>query len=372
MLKRTLRGLAPPCLALCLLLVLPARASAWSKPGHRMIAEIARWRLRQLKATNAIARVDAILRARLGEPMLMRPRAWSTAVVWPDEVRASEEYCYADNTHFASIPLGPDAGPDKFDAATQCRPNAVGVSEPGSRCKPTVGIPEGVCSVGGLEHFTAVLEDGGSSRKARLEAVSFILHLVGDMHQPLHNSEDEDFRNHTGKLGDRGGNFQFVCYFNEAVCTSPDENSCFKHDLRPGVKVTACTDVFGKERANKKLHATWDNYLIQSEMEVNPRRRNEAAYVRDLLKSLPKNPKAAFYADAEGGTFADWAEESHELAQRHAYLKNPRRKKSPADNEFYDFYFVSRQYQAENIKVVDRQLIRGGLRLAAHLKKIFP
>jgi hypothetical protein len=373
--KKYVRLLAHLCLAACLVSLLPARASAWSAPGHRMVVQIARWRLQQLKAANALKRIDAILNAKLDRPMAERPRTWEKAAVWPDDVRGSDEYCYADNMHFVSIPLGPDAGPDEYDPATQCRPNVVGVHDKEARCTPTVKVDEGVCSVGGVEHFRSVLTTTGSS-KARLEALSFVFHLVGDMHQPLHNSEDRAFHNYKGETGDRGGNYKFVCYFNEAVCTSPKQDSCYKYDLDPKTKHTACVDVFKEgakvSRSNKQLHATWDKYMIQSEMALNPGRGDEVAYVKALTDSLPKNPNSAFYAEAVAGSPADWAAESHELAQAHAYPQGPFRKKSAADKKVYDFYYISPAYQAENIKVVDRQLIRAGLRLAAYLNRIYP
>jgi hypothetical protein len=373
--KKFVRPLAPLCLAACLVTLLPARAAAWSAPGHRMVVQIARWRLQQLNAARALQQVDKILKAKFTEPMQARPRTWEDAARWPDDVRGSGEYCYTDQMHFVSIPLGPDDGPDRYDPAAQCRPNVAGVFDEETRCTPTVQVDEGVCSVGGVEHFRRVLTTT-ASRKARLEALSFIFHFVGDMHQPLHNSEDEDFRNYKGETGDRGGNYKFVCYFNEAVCTSPQEDSCYRHDLDPQTNFTACVDVFRNgnkvSRSNKQLHAAWDKYLIQSEMGLNQKRPDEAAYVRDLIASLPKKANAPFYAEAEAGAPADWAEEAHQLAQAHAYPKDSFRKRSPADKKFYDFHFVSQEYQAEKIEVVDRQLVRAGLRLAAYLRQIYP
>ena len=46
------------------------------------------------------------------------------------------------------------------------------------------------------------------SKKARLEALSFIVHFMGDLHQPLHTSEDKEFSNHLAGKGDRGGNYR--------------------------------------------------------------------------------------------------------------------------------------------------------------------
>lgn len=59
-----------------------------------------------------------------------------------------------------------------------------------------------------------MLSDQESSERARAVALSWVVHLVGDLHQPLHNSElyDERFPN-----GDRGGNLYQVVLGQEAL-----------------------------------------------------------------------------------------------------------------------------------------------------------
>lgn len=70
----------------------------------------------------------------------------------------------------------PPGTPAAYDAARDC--------------------PRGDCVVAAIERFEVVLRDRSAPPRERLEALKFIVHLVADVHQPLHCADD----------GDRGGN----------------------------------------------------------------------------------------------------------------------------------------------------------------------
>jgi hypothetical protein len=368
MYRKITRTFVSLCLSFCLLGLMPLRAAAWGRDGHQIVAGIALWRLQQLKAKNALKNISAILNAKLEAPMLRQPKDFFAASVWPDDVRGSDEYSFADNLHFVSILLDKENDPkeqDKFKKNRDCKAS-----------NKIPQVPEGVCIIGALEHYSNVLATS-PSKKARLEALSFIVHFMGDVHQPLHTSEDKTFTNHIEKdgkkgKGDRGGNYRFIFYLIDGPFLSDDIEGCLE---RPN----ACTESFTnengeEERSNRKLHAAWDKYMIRTEMAKNPNRKPDFnAYGTDLIKLLPKNPSAPQYAEIEAGDFIQWAEESHDVAEKNAYaLIGPRVKISPADNEEYQFYLLNEAYRAKNIKLVDGQLIRAGIRLAAVLRRIFP
>ena len=97
------------------------------------------------------------------------------------------------------------------------------------------------------------------------------------------------------------------------------------------------------------------------------------AYGRDLLSQLPSKPLAPFYASIEAGNFVPWAEQTHQVAKQNVYgVIGPRSKFSAADDKKYDFYLLDDAYRSQNTKIVDQQLVRAGIRLAAVLRKIFP
>jgi hypothetical protein len=336
------------CLAFGLVGLMPLRAAAWGRDGHQIVAGIALWRLQQLKAKNALKNIAAILKATPETPLPSQPHDLFAAAAWPDDVREEPEYAFAANLHFVSIPRDGNS----FDAAHQCKPSAK--------------VPEGVCIIGALQHYSKVLATSHSKRE-RLEALSFIVHFMGDLHQPLHTSEDWDFLNYQGKKGDRGGNYRFLFYLSDDAFNSDDEDSCL-------TKPDVCTERFGEERSNLKLHAAWDKYLIRTEMKNNPKRSPDfKAYGKDLLSHLPAMPSDPSYASMEEGDFIKWAEQTHQVARMSAYgVIGPKSKISAADNEQYDFYLLNEAYRVKNTRIIDDQLVRAGIRLAVVLRKIFP
>lgn len=336
------------CLAFGLVGLMPLRAAAWGRDGHQIVAGIALWRLEQLKAKNALANISAILKAEPETPMLKQPHDLFDAAVWPDDVRGSDEYGFADNLHFVSIPRTANS----FVQAQQCKPSAQ--------------IPEGECIIGALRHYGNVLATSHSN-KERLEALSFIVHFMGDLHQPLHTSEDLNFLNYLGEKGDRGGNHRFLFYLADDAFNSTSLKSCLPH---PNV----CSEGFEDGRSNLKLHAAWDKYMIRTEMKTNPNRGPDfKAYGKDLLKHLPPTASDPSYASMEEGNFITWAEQTHQVARMSAYgVIGPRTKVSAADNKKYQFYLLNDAYRVKNTRIVDDQLVRAGIRLAAVLRKIFP
>lgn len=355
-LTRTLMSL---CMAFCLLCLMPLRAAAWGKDGHHIVARIAMWRLREMKANKVLKKINDILASIPETPMLKKPSTIDAAAVWPDDVRGSDEYRFADNLHFVSILVDKSVDKDQYVKGKHCR-NSSKVPQ----------VPEGVCVIGALEHYKQVLATS-TSKKARLEALSFIIHFMGDLHQPLHTSEDKSFINFMNKKGDRGGNFRFIFYLTDPVFNSNEIDSCLQSPK-------ACSEQFVKsdgeiEISNMKLHAAWDKFMIRTEMNSKPERKTVAKYVADLVRLLPTDQTSTVYTKFESGDPIAWAEESHDLAEKNAYdLIGPKIKISPEDEEERDFYLLNEAYRKKNITIVDRQLVRAGIRLAAFLRAAFP
>lgn len=160
---------------------LPSPALAWGKTGHRATAALADRHL------SGLAR--AHVRQILGVETL------DEAATWPDEMRSN---------------------PDPFWQKTASPWHYVTVQGFAYDRAPPVGD-----AVTALQRFSAVLRDPDASLEDRQLALRFIVHIVGDLHQPLH----------VGRPGDRGGN---------------------------DVKVTW----FGRPT---NLHAVWDSALVDEE-----------------------------------------------------------------------------------------------------------
>lgn len=157
-------------------LLAPQPALAWGDYAHRLTARIA-WA--QLTPT-ARAEVRRLLKA---APALDTPgcrlASIEDAAVWPDCVRGQggERFAATAPWHYQNISI--------------CRPFDI-----------TAACPDGNCVTAQVPRQQAILADRSRPAAERLQALAFLVHFVGDMHQPLH----------VGDKGDRGGNDVAVAY----------------------------------------------------------------------------------------------------------------------------------------------------------------
>jgi hypothetical protein len=167
------------------------------------------------------------------------------------------------------------------------------------------------CVVDRIAYWEERLADGKLDRADRATALKFIVHFIGDLHQPFH------------ALGvGRGGNDVKVRVFGEANCGNDPQrpNPC-------------------------NLHSVWDGRLIAR------RGLDDAAYVGQLRTLI----NAKKFGALPPGTPAQWAEQSFRLAKE-ALVK-------PDTN-------IDEGYYRRHITVVDERLALGGVRLAAVLNRI--
>jgi hypothetical protein len=206
----------------------PARV--WFAEGHHLVARIAEARL----TPHTAAAVREIL---AGETM-------ADASVWADLIRGSRRETAP--LHFVNIPLAAKA----YDSLTQC--------------------PGGQCIISAIERDRRALADPSTPIVERTEALKFLIHFVGDLHQPLHVSDN----------GDRGGNAVEVSFFDRVT----------------------------------NLHKVWDGQLI-----------DQAGLTEDqYLQRLQGKMASLDLSSFERGTVVDWAMEGHRLAVQHAYQLPPR------------------------------------------------
>ena len=139
----------------------PTPAQAWAAFGHRLVALLAQEQLSDSTRTQ----VDALLAQEAGADL-------GTIAAWPDEIRQRPGYERTGPFHYVNIK---DAG-CHYVATRDC--------------------PDGACIVTALPRYLQTLGDRSQLSSLRLEALKFVVHLVGDVHQPLH----------AGNRDDRGGN----------------------------------------------------------------------------------------------------------------------------------------------------------------------
>lgn len=136
-------------------------ASAWGPHGHQVVAEIAS---RGLTPT-AKVEVERLLGDRASNAM-------REASTWADEIRDEERWRHTGSWHYLNF----ERGDCSYSAKQNCR--------------------GGNCVVGAIEREARILADRKASTAKRANALRFVIHFVGDVHQPLH----------AGFGHDRGGN----------------------------------------------------------------------------------------------------------------------------------------------------------------------
>ncbi|MBV8202723.1 MAG: S1/P1 nuclease [Acidobacteria bacterium] len=145
----------------------PAAAFAWGPVGHRVVARIAEFHL-----SPAAARGVAAI---LGAESLVE------AATWPDEIRSDPAWNRAKPWHFVSLDDN-----ETYETAPKS--------------------PDGDV-VEAIGRFRGVLQDPAAAAGSKAEALRFLVHFVGDVHQPLH----------VGRRGDVGGNSIQVSWFGEST-----------------------------------------------------------------------------------------------------------------------------------------------------------
>jgi nuclease S1 len=292
--KKRLMPLAPFLLAACLTTLLPARAAAWGGEGHRITARVA-W-ARMKPETRA-----AVLKILDGFGSLEH------ASTWPDTLYGNPaKYGHTFRWHYVDIPTESDHrySPDRD-------------------CAQTAG---GDCAVNAIARERLVLADDSTPAFKRRAALRFVIHFVGDLHQPLHCAEDNN---------DEGGNLKPVCFMGK------------------------CWESSGK---NYNLHRTWDKLMILHTGLT------ETRYVEKILERVAAMTGDEVAAVIAGDPVA-WAEDAHRVAYERAYKlpATKKNKKNPKKNKVYTYHILGPKYHKDNIGFVEDQLLRGGLRLAAVL-----
>ena len=216
-----MKNLQSSIVALALILFIAVEASAWGVTGHRAIGLLAE------KMLNPQARKR--LQSILGSERL------PLATTWMDEIRSDSTWDHTADWHWVTI-------------------------ETGKRYEDMVHNPKGDV-IATLERLILELRQGKVSGKKELEHLKMILHLVGDIHQPLH----------VGCCDDQGGNKVRLKWF----------------------------------RDDSNLHRLWDSDLID---------HTKLSYT-ELAESLPV-PDPAEIRRIQSLGIREWAKENIALRDR--------------------------------------------------------
>jgi hypothetical protein len=215
--RATRRRWLSALLAAFVALALARPAAAWSAAGHMQIALLAydelpedtRVRLATLLEAHPRFREDFLpaLPPGLSTPAERARWLFAYAATWPDVARGQPAYEHG-TWHYVNLPLEL-----RGSALVSCRQarrelpaseRRIAALDAERRGRGEPGIPAGDSIRSALPKNQRTLADRAAPREARALALSWVLHLVGDAHQPLHAVALFTSRHFAS--GDRGGN----------------------------------------------------------------------------------------------------------------------------------------------------------------------
>lgn len=199
------------------LILISLQAYSWGKTGHRIVGAIAEYHLSK-KAKKELQKI-------------MGNESLATAANWMDFIKSESIWDHANPWHYCTIP--------------------------GEMTYEESGTPQEGDVIGTIDRLITELENKKFTDGGEVIAIRFLIHLVGDIHQPLHVGNGED----------RGGN---------------------------GVKVKFFWQ-------NKNLHSVWDSGIIDGE---------QLSYTEWVLEI--NHPSSQEILKWQNSSTLDWAYESRD------------------------------------------------------------
>ncbi|HZH99179.1 MAG TPA: S1/P1 nuclease, partial [Fimbriimonadaceae bacterium] len=244
----------------CLLALLPVSSFAWIDTGHMVVAAIAE---RDLKPAVRSKVIDLL---KVGGTE--KTRDLYGAACWADDTKTNENGPW----HYINYYFKEDGSP--------------------GRGKP---LEENVAWA--INKFSKVLANRNAPKEERADALRYILHFVGDAHQPMHSVARE-----TGAHpdGDRGGN--------DFKINPPG-------DMSP---------------VPRNLHFLWDiggGLFKRVERPLSPTGEQQ---IRELAAAIAKNNPRKSVANLQEQDPFRWSKESFELAKSRAYKLEENARPGPA------------------------------------------
>jgi hypothetical protein len=312
------------CLLVVLIASLPAPARAWGCEGHQVVALLAEKHL----TPHALAMAKKILAEGPIDPNLSRyckeggVDALADASTWADDIRAMRPETAP--WHYVDIPLGTT----RRDVNKFCDPKES-------------------CVTRAIGDQLAILRSTHADPQKRADALRFVIHFVGDLHQPLHAVTNND----------QGGNCVPVAFF----------------DVLPQLRNPQT------ESYAPNLHGVWDTNILEKATTGKTADQVAAELDESFSRRIARWQKGAANVDA-------WALESYRLAEKEAYGKlsvriaaeTPQPVATCADDDHISARMLKLNeqlkdpYQNMAVPIVRERLAQAGARLAMILNGLWP
>ena len=251
----------------CAVLVLPLTGSAWGVLGHRIVGQVAESYLKP--------RTKAEIKKILGNETV------AMSSNWMDFIKSDNSFKYLANWHYINLEQGLNFA--------QVRAYLRGDTSTNVYTR--------------INYLEKELKKKETPLEMKRMYLRILIHLVGDVHQPMH----------CGRKEDSGGNDIKVTWFNKPA----------------------------------SLHSLWDSDLIEFQ---------QLSYTE--YAAAINHPTAVQLQTWQKDEMAKWVYETYKLSAElyKEAEKNPR---------------YSYKYNFDHVEALNQQLLKGGVRLAGLLNKIF-
>jgi len=266
----------------------------WGPVGHATVASIAL----ALIAPSTMKELKVLLPQQNGDISLIAS--------WADQVKNEKAYAWSGVLHYINTVDWACV----YDYDTDC--------------------VDAICVDGAIQNYTSRLVDSSISAAQQSEALKFLVHFVGDIHQPLH----------VGFTTDEGGNTEKGTFLG------------------------------GK---SETLHAIWDTAIIMQRLN-DTFDNNQTEYANYLVQEITTGKwksQSLFWLLCNdttrpyGACSDDWASESISLACSYSYVE------ADGKTKITNGFSLENDYYERNWPIIDLQLAKGGVRLANVLDNLF-
>lgn len=263
-----MRTILKPLVLIALFFYLPLSSMAWGLLGHRIVGQVA----------------DSYLtpKARAEIKKILGDESVAMAANWADFIKSDSSYRYLNSWHYVDFPKGLSYDQLKDELKKDTTADAY------TR----------------LNFLIAELKKKNLPQEKKVMYLRLLIHIVGDIHQPLHVSPE----------GTSGGNDIKVTWFGTA----------------------------------SNLHRVWDEQLIEGQ---------ELSYTE--YSAYINHTTAAQRKAWQQQPMSQWLFDSYVLSE---HLHDEIREQNPK---------LSYKYNFDHLRIVNEQLLKGGVRLAGILNEIF-
>ncbi len=314
-----------------------SQAMAWNSPGHEIIALI------------AYEHLDDATRAKAIELLRAHPRfhehfeSFMPKAIARGDVRDQDRWIFAHAATWPDLVRTAKGAVDRQDVSAYSRPWWHFIDEPvflndderrqleheikvnRRREPPQSDDDEYMNIVQAIKNSARIVRDAGAPKEKRSVHLCWILHLVGDSHQPLHSVAL--YTSHRFRDGDHGGNYLE-----------------YQHSWN--------------------LHSFWDDQISTDDSY-----ETHQVLVADLdrnRKLADDGRKAAAKLEAD-----NWIDESMELAKRYAYTKEVLAKVAAREGHSHlGPLDLPPNYRIDAETVAERRAVEAGHRLAGAIQQV--